>query len=836
MRIQSNSLPSEAILPILGPEIIMFKLRLAAVFLAMLEMTFGHSALQGADKLSVRQLMVSPSEITLTSARDSQAIVAVIVHPDGSTTDVSAIASVTAARDGLIRVHEGIVEPVADGETELIISTEDLKQRIKVAVSGADKSPTLTFRNDVLPVLTRAGCNTGRCHGQAAGKDGFKLSLFGYDPAGDYERLTREFAGRRINLATPEDCLMMNKALGKVPHTGGQRIEEESREYRVLIDWLTTGAKPDPKAMPLPVGIEVFPKKAIFTNAGDASQTLMVLAHYSDGSDRDVTDDAVFLSNNEGAASVTKQGLVSSVGPGTAFILARFDQFTAGTNIIVRPDKPFVFPEIPANNYIDEFVYEHWKNLHLTPSGLSSDEEFLRRVSIDLLGLLPTPEELQRFVADKSKDKREVVVDALLNRPEFLDLWVMKWAETLQIRTVSGMSPKGLDLYDKWLRERIRGGATVADVLHDVIPASGGTFENPASNYFQTETSPQLLAENVSQAFLGMRIQCAACHNHPFDQWTMDDYYGFAAFFSQVGYKTTVDPRELAVYNAGEGEMRHPLGDRVVAPKFLGGESPKFAEEEDYRKSLSAWLASKDNPGFSRNIANIVWAHMFGVGIVEPFDDVRISNPPSNPTLLDELGKRIAASNFDIKELVRDICKSRVYQLTSDRTKENEWDQRHFSHSKIRRMRAEVLLDCINQVTGATNEWPGLPPGSRAVQLADGRTRDYFLTAFGRSTRETACSCEVSTSPTLSQALHLLNGEVTSGKINEGGVIDALLAKNKEPMSVVENLYLRCFGRQPTSKERTGLAKKLSASSDPKETLTDLFWAMLNSSEFIFNH
>ncbi len=814
----------------------MFILRLASLYLALLQFGFGHSALRGEDTTSAKQLIVSPSAITLSSARDSQAIIAVIVNPDGSTTDVSVSANIAAERDGLVRIHEGIVEPVADGETELIISTEDLHQRVKVTVSGAENSPLLTFRNDVLPVLTRAGCNTGRCHGQAAGKDGFKLSLFGYDPAGDYHRLTREFAGRRINLATPDDCLVMNKAMGKVPHTGGQRIEEGSREYRVLFDWLSTGSNPDPSVMPLPVGIEVFPKKAIFKDSNDSNQTLMVLAHYSDGSDRDVTEDAVFLSNNEGAASVTSRGLVSSVGPGTAFILARFDQFTAGTNIIVRPNKPFVFPAISANNYIDEFVYEHWKNLHLAPSGLSSDEEFLRRVSIDLLGLLPTPEELQRFVTDKAKNKREVMVDALLKRPEFTDLWVMKWAETLQIRSVSGMSPKGLDLYDKWLREKIRGGATVADVLHDVIPASGGTFENPASNYFQTETSPQLLAENVSQAFLGTRIQCAACHNHPFDQWTMDDYYGFAAFFSQVGYKTTVDPRELAVYNAGEGEMRHPLGDRAVAPKFLGGDSPKFGEEEDYRKSLAAWLASKDNPGFSRNIANIVWAHMFGVGIVEPFDDVRISNPPSNPTLLDELGKRVAASNFDIKELVRDICNSRVYQLTSDRTKDNEWDERHFSHSKIRRMRAEVLLDCINQVTGVTNEWPGLPPGSRAVQLADGRTRDYFLTAFGRSTRETACSCEVSTSPTLSQALHLLNGDVTSGKIAEGGVIDALLARNKDPMSVVENLYGRCFGRQPTSKERLGISKNLSAGSDHKEVLVDLFWAMLNSSEFIFNH
>lgn len=789
----------------------------------------------GADAVPSRKLAIYPTEISLTSMRDSQAIIAVVVNPDGSTQDVSATATFTPDRDGLINLHEGIVEPVADGELELAVTAENLTERIKVKVSNATHSPALTFRNDVLAVLTRTGCNTGRCHGQAAGKDGFRLSLFGYDPAGDYHRITREFTGRRINLATPEDCLLVNKALGKVPHSGGQRIEEGSREYRIVMDWLSAGARPDPMDMPQPVGIEVFPKQAIFNGTG-ADQFLMVLAHYSDGRDRDVTDDAVFLSNNEGAAVVTNQGLVTSAGPGTAFILARFDQFTAGSSIVVRPSKPFTFPAVPANNYIDELVYTHWKNLHLTPSGLSTDEEFLRRLFIDLVGLLPTTEELHRFRADKRVDKRDRLIDELLERPEFLDIWVMKWAETLQIRTVNGISPKGLELYDKWLRTRIRSGATVADILHEVIPASGGTFENPASNYYQTETTPQLLAESVAQSFLGTRIQCAQCHNHPFDRWTMDDYYGFAAFFSQVGYKHAADPRELTVFNAGEGEMRHPVGDRPVLPKFLGGDVPEFDREQDYRKSLSTWLASRENKAFSRNIGNLVWAHHFGIGIVEPFDDVRVSNPPSNPKLLEALGERVAESNFDIKALVRDICRSRVYQLSSDRTPDNQWDERHFSHSKVRRLRAEVLLDCISQVTGAKDNWPGLPAGSRAVHLADGRTRNFFLTTFGRSTRDTPCSCEVSTAPTLSQALHLLNGEVTSGKIDEGAVVDALLEKHKDAMAVADNLYERCLTRKPTSKERASLATKLSTSKDVKRTLTDLFWALLNSNEFIFNH
>ena len=812
-------------------------IRIFAISVALfgLDSLLSDSRALGSEPQTFSELLVYPSEVTLASKRDSQMIVVVAVSPNGSTKDVSTTSTFTLAKEGIARVRDGIVEPISDGETELVVASHELTHRIPVRVTNAEKSPVLTFRNDVLPVLTRSGCNTGRCHGQAAGKDGFRLSLFGYDPNADYHRITRELAGRRINLATPEDCLLVNKALGKVPHSGGQRIEEGSREYRILIDWLAKGAEPDPASMPLPVGIEVFPTRAVFQKT-QQDQTLMVLAHYSDGTDRDVTDDCVFISNNEGAATVTAQGLVSSSGPGTAFIMARFDQFTSGAGVIVRPDKPFKFPDLPANNYIDELVYSHWKNLHLTPSGLSSDDEFVRRIYIDLLGLLPNSEEFRRFKSDTRSDKRERLIDELLERPEFLDIWVMKWAETLQIRTVNGISPKGLELYDQWLRNRIRSGATVADILQEVIPASGGTFENPASNYFQTETSPQLLAESVAQSFLGMRIQCAQCHNHPFDRWTMDDYYGFAAFFSQVGYKNTTDPRELAVFNDGEGEMRHPVGDRVVAPKFLGGDTPRIGNDEDYRKSLSTWLAARDNRAFSRNIANLVWAHLFGIGIVEPFDDVRISNPPSNPILLDALADRVAETNFDIKSLVREICRSRVYQLTSDRTPDNEWDERHFSHSKIRRMRAEVLLDCINQVTESSDTWPGLPKGSRAVHLADGRTRNYFLTAFGRSNRDTPCSCEVSTSPTLSQALHLLNGESTSGKIDEGGVVQKLLDQHKDALAVVNELFERCLSRQPTSKERDALAKKLSTSEDVNQTLTDLFWALLNSNEFIFNH
>jgi hypothetical protein len=788
-----------------------------------------------ADNLAGPTLVVYPARVQLSNSRDRQAVAVQVKHPDGSTRDASSASSFAVTDSAIATVNGGELHPVGDGKTELIVQFEGLTERVPVEVVDAKASPPLRFRNDVLPIFSRAGCNTGKCHGAASGKDGFRLSLFGYDPAGDHYRLTREMPGRRINVASPADCLLINKATGMVPHTGGERIEPESNQYQTLLAWLAEGAPVDPPETARPTRIEVFPPQAVFANK-DQSQQLIVVAYYSDGTDRDVTDRAVFLSNNDAAATVTEDGLVSGSGSGGAFILARFDQFTEGASIVVRPGRAYMFPPLSAANYVDELVFEHWRDLHLLPSELCSDEVFLRRVTLDLIGLLPTAEERRAFLSDRAANKRDKLVESLVEREEFRDLWVMKWAELLQIRTNNGVSPKGLALYDQWLRERVRAGTPIHKIVEELIPASGGTFDNPATSYYQTETTPQLLAENVAQAFLGTRIQCAQCHNHPFDRWTMDDYYGFAAFFSQVGYKQAADPREITVFNAAAGEIKHPLGGRSMTPKYLGGDSPPMAAGQDYRQSLAVWLASAGNEAFSRNLANLVWTHFFGIGIVEPVDDVRVSNPPSNPRLFNALGEKLAAYEFDTKPLVRDICQSRTYQLSTQRNASNAWDERHFSHGRVRRLRAEVLLDCINQVTETRDRLPGLPQGGRAVQIADGRTPNYFLTTFGRSTRQTACTCEVKTSPTLSQALHLINGETTSGKIAEGQVIERLLTEGRDPAAVVSDLYERCLARRPTPKEVAAIQVRLAAANDVPAALADLFWAVLNSNEFLFNH
>jgi hypothetical protein len=779
------------------------------------------------------RITVSPEAVELTGARDRQGLVVQAEFADGSTRDITATATYALDKP-VATITNAFLAPATDGTATLTVTFGAHTAKVPVTTRRAKEADLLCFRTDVMPVLTKVGCNTGKCHGSASGKDGFRLSLFGYDPDGDHFRITREMGGRRVNLATPDDCLIVNKATGKVPHTGGKRFDVGSENYLLLLRWLESGAPKDPKSTPKPVSIEVFPKQAVFANKGEA-QRVVVRAKYTDGTDRDVTRFTVFVGNNDAAATVSEDGVVTGTGPGEAFVLARFDEFAEGTAVIVRPGTPFTDPKTPAFNYIDTHVHAKLNKLHVVPSEVCSDEVFLRRVYIDLVGLLPTPAEREKFLADADPKKREKLVDALLAREEFRDIWVMKWAEVLQIRTINGISQKGLQLYDKWLRDQIRGGATIDKVVRELLPAVGGTFENPAVNYFQTETSPQLLAENVSQVFLGTRIQCAQCHNHPFDRWTMDDYYGFAAFFSQIGYKNAQDPRELTVFNSGSGEMRHPVGNRLVKPKFLGGAAPDLKPGTDYRAALADWLASPENPAFARNVSNIVWAHFFGKGIVDPVDDVRVSNPASNPELLAALGQKASEYKFDVKKLARDICLSRTYQLSTKRNATNEWDERNFARQTVRRMRAEILLDCITQVTETTNRFPGLPLGGRAIHIPDGRTPNYFLTTFGRANRNTACSCEVKTTPTLSQALHLLNGETTGGKIVEGKVVETLLTAKKEPIAVAEELYVRCLGRKPTAPETAKIAKRLEAAESKQEALEDLFWALLNTNEFIFN-
>jgi hypothetical protein len=788
-----------------------------------------------ANSSALTTLEVYPPDINIYTSRAQQSFIVKATYADGITSDVTGEAKITFANPALVKIQKNVVYPVADGVTEMKVEFGGRTISVPVKIKGAKVDRPISFKLDVMPVFMKAGCNVGSCHGAARGKDGFRLSLFGYDPDGDYYRLSREIPGRRINLASPHDSLILEKGAGRVPHTGGQRFTPDSELYQSLLRWLEAGAPQDPPTIPTPVAVELYPKNAVLDGKG-TTQQMVVRAKYSDGTERDVTSLALFLSNNDVSAKISGEGVVTAGERGEAFVMARFNTFTVGAQIIVLPKGlQFNFPKVPENNYIDTLVFNKLKKLRVAPSELCGDEGFLRRVYIDVIGMLPTAEEYQRFMSSTAPNKRELLIDELLGRKEFVELWVLKWAELLQIRSSNQVSYKAMLLYYNWLQDKLAKNVPMDQMVQELLAATGGTFKSPATNYYQNETDTLKVAENVAQVFMGMRIQCAQCHNHPFDRWKMDDYYGFAAFFSQIGRKGTDDPRETVVFNSGGGEVTHPVGGRVVKPKFLGG-AESDVTGKDRRAVLAKWLASPENPYFATNLANIVWAHFFGIGIIHEVDDVRVSNPPSNPELLQELGKRFTEYKYDFKKLVRDICTSRTYQLATQTNESNQGDTRNFAHQNIRRIRAEMFLDCISEVTETKNKFPGLPVGARAVQIADGGVSTYFLSTFGRATRETVCSCEVKLEPTLSQSLHLMNGETSTQKIQAGDVIGRRLTAKKAPKEIIEELYVRCLSRKPLVQELAKLEAVLAAEPDKKKGLEDVFWALLNSREFMFNH
>ncbi len=789
---------------------------------------------------------VYPPDVNLQTNKDKQALVVMATYDDDTTADVTSSSTYTLADASLVEKQKPYLYlPRKEGKTELSVKVAGYEVKVPVEVKEPAKDREISFRLDIMPIFLKEGCNTGSCHGTSRGQDGFNLSIFGFDPDGDHHRITQQMAGRRINFAIPEESLMVEKATEAVPHSGGKNFDKDSDSFRNFVEWVKQGAeKDDPKTLPEVVGVDVYPLTIVLRGA-DSIQQMSVRARYSDGTDRDVTELAVFGSTNEPTATITDIGLVTAVKRGEGYIMARYEDYNVAAQVIVIPEGlKYTKPTVKETNYIDKLVNQKLNRLRIVPSGVCTDEEYLRRVYLDIVGILPTVEEYQTFIADKAGDKRAKLVTQLLERKEFTEIWVMKWSELLQIRSSRnvnlGMSYKSALLYSNWLKERIAANKPMNEIVIELLSASGGTFDNPATNYYQIERDTNKLMENCAQVFMGMRMQCAQCHNHPFDRWTMDDYYGFSAFFAQIGRKNADDPREKVIYNRGSGEMKHKVGGRVMPPKFLGGETPDV-KGKDRRVVLAEWMASPENPYFARNVVNIVWAQFFGIGIVEPVDDVRVSNPPSNPELLDELAAKFQGEyKYDMKKLVADICASQAYQRSTKANLTNELDSRNFAKGRIRRQRAEVMLDNLSQLTDTKNKFKGLPLGARAVQIADGGTTNYFLTTFGRATRETVCSCEVKMEPTLSQALHLMNGENVTQKIDQGTVVKKALAAGKKPGQVIDDIYIGSYSRKPTAKEKKALIAQVAKAGEDKvkqeQVLNDIFWAILNSKEFMFNH
>ena len=791
------------------------------------------------EALNLSSVSIYPPQASLTTSADLQRFVAVATYNDGTTRDITNRVTFEPKDTALVTVAGNLIRPRSDGETSISIKFHDKTATAPLKIQSASTERKISFRLDVMPVFLRSNCNTGSCHGSARGQDGFMLSLFGYDPAGDYYRITRQLSGRRINLAFPDESLIIEKTTESVPHTGGKLFEKGSEYYNSILSWLQAGVPDDPNDIPAPTSLEIYPKQVVLEGKG-TTQQFIALATYSDGSTRDVTSLALFETNNAPSAAISKNGTVTAGNRGEAFVMARFATFTVGSQIIVIPENlDYQRPEFPPKNYIDELVAQKIHKLRILPSDLCTDEEFLRRATIDITGTLPTEEQFTAFIENTSPDKRDKIIDTLLARKEFTEVWVMKFAELLQISTNANnqVSYKATLLYYNWLQERIANNVPFNKIVQELLSSTGGTFSNPSTNYYQIERDTLKLSENVAQVFMGMRLQCAQCHNHPFDRWTMNDYYSFAAFFSQIGRKRAQDPREVIVYNKANGDMKHPVGGRVLEPVFLGAAKPEIKGGQDRREILGAWMASPENPFFSRNLANIVWSHFFGIGIIDPVDDVRISNPSSNPELLNALANRFTEYNYDFKRLVKDICTSRTYQLSTKVNSSNEGDTKNFSHALSRRMRAEVLLDAISQITQTKNKFKGLPVGARAVQIADGNVSNYFLRTFGRAERKTVCSCEVKMEPNLGQALHLINGDATGNRIVSGKVVATMITEGKSPEQIIDSLYIRAFGRKPTQTERSQLLAQID--TDPKkikQDLEDVFWALLNAKEFMFNH
>lgn len=733
----------------------------------------------------------------------------------------------------------------------VVIGAMVILPREACAVDATADVPS--FRSDIMPILFRAGCNSGTCHGSARGKDGFMLSLFGFDPKGDYERIVNDMIGRRVNTAVPAQSLLLLKAVGDVDHTGGQLITQGDEHYRTLLRWIEAGAPDDAGPVPEVVELETTPERFTFSAPG-ATDELRVTAKMSDGTTRDVTHLAKFFSNNDSVVKIDADSRLQAKAAGDSNVFARYSRFTKDVEAIVLPKgDDFVWPNPPTNNYIDELVFDRLKKLSMSPSELCDDETFLRRVTLDLVARPPTPAEYHEFMADEGKDKRARKIDALIASDAFADYWTALWAEQLRIKG-GGYGPdmtfiKAADTFYEWIRKQMRSDRPLNEFTADMITASGSNLTNGPVNLYtmmvhKPRLNPKEFAADFSQVFLGVQIQCAECHNHPFDRWTMSDYYGFTSFFTGIVRKPGTEARDVRIFvDPKRPPAKHLVDQRPMPAKVLGGIGP-VAEGGDPRPALAAWLTSPDNEMFSRNLANRIWAHYLGRGIIDPVDDVRASNPPSNGPLLDALSKRLVESKFSLRSLVRDICNSRVYQLSAKPNKSNALDVRNFSHAHLRRLRADVLLDSFTAVSNTPPRLSGFPDGTRAIDFyprSEGATEgpqygDQFFETFGRSPRDTICACATKREPTLSQTLHMIVGGTTNSRLHANGELNRMVRSQTSPEATIEAMFIRILCRKPTPQELSEMRKLVSDRNDDFEPYQDIFWSLLNSTEFSFNY
>jgi hypothetical protein len=781
----------------------------------------------------------------LVSGRDaSQQLVVTGDYDSGQKRDLSREATYTASPDGVVRVDaSGYVSPIAEGDATIHVkaiasgdATADAT--INVTVTNIVQDLPVNFPNQIVPVFTKYGCNSGGCHGKSGGQNGFRLSLLGFEPTEDYEYLVKEGRGRRLFLSAPDRSLLLEKAVAKLPHGGGHRIAADSPAYRLLRRWIEQGVPYGNADDPTVTHIEVFPKERLMGR--DASQQLVVVAHYSNGSSEDVTRTTQFDSNDTEMGEVSVTGLVTTAQlTGSVAVMARYQGhvgvFRATIPLGIKVENLPV-----AVNFVDENVFAKLKDLGLPASRISDDATFLRRLTIDVAGRLPSIAESEAFLADTSSDKRIAAINRVLDSGDHAEYFANKWSAILRNKRRQDSDKIATFAFYDWIRQGIYENKPYDQFVREILTASGTPGTNAPVAWYREVSDQAAQVEDTAQLFLGLRIQCARCHHHPFEKWSQQDYYGFSAFFSRVGKKKGyIQGQDRIFHNPGTAQAQNPKTKENVPPTGLGSEPPTLDPQDDPRVSLADWMADKDNPFFAYALVNRYWKHFFGRGLVDPEDDMRVTNPASNPQLLNALAQDFIASKFDLKHLIRTICTSSTYQLAAEPNDWNRDDKQNFSRYYPKRLNAEVLLDAINQVTGTTTGFGGAPSGTRAVELPDSGFTSYFLTVFGRPEASSACECERSSEANLAQSLHLLNSSEIQGKLTDGGGRAAKLAADKERdhQAKIRELYLLSFSREPLPDETAiAMAHIEKCGDDTKRAYEDIVWALINTKEFLFNH
>lgn len=782
---------------------------------------------------------VVDGKLTIAGRDAYQQLVVNGVYDSGQLRDLTRKVTYTAAPENVVRIDaNGFVTPMAEGAATIHAkSAEGPDATMAVQVTNIVQDVPVNFPNQITPVFTKYGCNGGGCHGKSGGQNGFRLSLLGFEPKEDYEYLVKEGRGRRLFPSAPDRSLLLTKAIGKMPHGGGLRIEDGSPAYVLLRRWIEQGMPYGSDSDPVVTAIEVFPKERLMGR--DDSQQLTVVASYTDGTKRDVTRMTQFDSNDAEMAEVSVTGLVSTGQlTGSVAVMARFQ----GQVGIFRSIIPLGVPTNPpaSKNYVDELVFKKLKDLGLPPSTDANDVTFLRRVTIDLAGRLPTLAEAEVFLADTDPAKRAKWIDRLIDSGDYADYFAGKWSAILRNKRRQDTDKASTFAFHDWIRQSLYTNRPYHQFVGDILAATGDPTKNPPAAWYREVKDPSAQVEDTAQLFLGLRIQCARCHHHPFEKWSQQDYYGFQAFFSQVGRKKGFGPdQERIFHRPGVAQAQNPKTKQMVKPTGLGSAALEVPVASDPRQELVKWLGDPNNPFFAKALVNRYWKHFFGRGLVDPEDDMRVTNPSSNPELLDRLAKDFIEHNFDLKHLVRTICNSQTYQFSAEPNDWNRDDKQNFSRFYPRRLNAEVLLDAIDQVTGSPTNFGPIPMGTRAVQLPDNGFNSYFLTVFGRPESSSACECERSSEANLAQSLHLLNSSEIQGKLTNGGGRAATLSqdKNRDHAAKIRELYLLAFSRPPQPDESAVALAHIEKHKDaPQRAYEDIVWALINTKEFLFNH